>query len=70
MVENSYLDPSKYVDCTVIRGCDGWIDCIYAVTEPRGDVMVWETFKWRNYCLIRSEVFFTCVCISSSVFTN
>jgi hypothetical protein len=40
ILRNDYLAPSRYVDAILTTGR------IYAVTAPRGDVLVWEPTIW------------------------
>jgi hypothetical protein len=39
------LAPCKFVDAL----SDRWLTRIYAVTEPRGEVAVWEPQKWSKF---------------------
>ena len=44
---NDYLAPATYVDAFAISRLYS-MDSIYAVTQPRGDVLLWEPNKWSK----------------------
>ena len=47
ILRNDYLAPATYVDA-IATNLYGEDERIYAVTAPRGDVLVWEPFKWSE----------------------
>ena len=48
ILRNDYLAPATYVDAFSITNSLEGMSRIYAVTEPRGDVLVWEPSKWSK----------------------
>lgn len=51
ILRNDYLAPAKYVDALAV-GFLYPMERIYAVTEPRGEVLVWEPYKWSESCYL------------------
>jgi hypothetical protein len=52
ILRNDYLAPSRYVDAILTSGR------IYAVTAPRGDVLVWDPTIWGEFLIFVLIVFF------------
>jgi hypothetical protein len=52
ILKNYHLAPRRYVDACAIRrfGDRRELYRMYAVTEPRGDVLVWEPHTWGELC--------------------
>jgi hypothetical protein len=48
ILRNDYLAPATYVDAFSIGNSPECMTRIYAVTEPRGDVLLWEPSKWSK----------------------
>ena len=48
ILRNDYLTLATYVNSIAKCLISGSIDRIYTVTEPRGDVLVWEPNKWSE----------------------
>ena len=48
ILRNNSLAPRRYVDAVAIPNTDFWghLLRIYVVTEPRGDIVVWEPYTW------------------------
>jgi hypothetical protein len=52
ILKNYYLAPRRYVNACAFRrfGDRTELYRVYAVTEPRGDVLVWEPHTWGELC--------------------
>jgi hypothetical protein len=57
VIQNNYLAPTKYVDVVAV-GHPQFDRHIYAVTELRGDVLVWEPYE----CTVVELKFYLLLC--------
>jgi hypothetical protein len=52
ILKNYHLAPRMYVDACAIHRFGDRTDLfrVYTVTEPRGDVLIWEPHTWGELC--------------------